>query len=472
MRKFAITVTAATMLLGGLAGCGVDNQAQDMGARQGQGYGTQGQLGNQGTIGIQGTHGTTPGVDGTHGTQGTRNQGGQGLFGGQGTGSQGGGLFGGQRTGNQGGGLFGGQGTGNQGGLFGGHGTGTRGGQGMLGDTTRGTGQMGQTDGAWRGQGTVHGLNGVGTGQRQADQGVTRGTEARWTGEGPITDMFTRDDRARTRGTATGNRGTTATQNGQRGNRVQSQHSVGLTQRGNAVRVQDMGELNLGRRISTYAPTQNNRTGEPFGVGAGEISPDGTRQSMHEGRGTTGTRMGAAGRRSGDHSGIVGDRPGMVDDRGVLRDEVRPRQGITGQANQTRETGDRARTQTADRTQRGQGTAANYHRSYDGASVQKIQDRLAENDIRDSRVIVHDDTVVVAVDSDDRDVQKRVRNTVGDTSDAKNIHVVSDRDAVSRVRTMDDRLRGGAAWEEVGATFTEMINDLGRAAQRPFERTR
>ncbi len=37
---------------------------------------------------------------------------------------------------------------------------------------------------------------------------------------------------------------------------------------------------------------------------------------------------------------------------------------------------------------------------------------------------------------------------------------------------MDDRLRTGAAFEEVGATFTDMLQDLGRAAQRPFERSR
>ena len=69
-------------------------------------------------------------------------------------------------------------------------------------------------------------------------------------------------------------------------------------------------------------------------------------------------------------------------------------------------------------------------------------------------------------------MKKNVQTQVKDLADGKQVHVVTDQDAVTRIRTLDDRLRGGTAFEEIGATFTEMVRDLGRAAGRPFERTR
>lgn len=57
-------------------------------------------------------------------------------------------------------------------------------------------------------------------------------------------------------------------------------------------------------------------------------------------------------------------------------------------------------------------------------------------------------------------------------ADEKNVHVVTDSDIVDRVRTIDDDLRTGTAFGEVQDTFTDMLEDIGQAIQRPFERSR
>ncbi|WP_026672458.1 YhcN/YlaJ family sporulation lipoprotein [Alkalihalobacterium bogoriense] len=395
MRKFAITVTAATMIVGGLAGCGVDNQAGDMGANQvGQGHTER--FGAQGT---QGMHGAGAGAHGTGLNQGTQGYG--------------------------------------QGGAHGlGRGAGT---QGLTHDRAHGVG---------------HGTAGT--------QGTTG---ARWTGEGPITDMFTRNDRT---GRRTG------------------QGAAGLNQRGGDTIAG--GQLGANDRRGGFGTTGNighdtrqgaHRLGERHGVGAGHDgfggrqNMFGAREQGQTGQGMTGQGRGTTGA-TGNHTGITGDRPGMVDDRGILRDQNREGQrGMTGQQGTQ---GQRGMTgQQGTQGQRGQAgtTAANYHEDYDGRTVQRIQERVDGIDnIDDSRVVVHDDVVVVAVNSNDDDVRDKVRKTVQDMDEDRTVHVVTDRDAVTRVRDIDDRLRGGAAWDEVGATFTEMLNDLGNAVQRPFERSR
>ncbi|OIJ07723.1 hypothetical protein BKP35_18795 [Anaerobacillus arseniciselenatis] len=194
-------------------------------------------------------------------------------------------------------------------------------------------------------------------------------------------------------------------------------------------------------------------------------------------------------------AGIVGDRAGYVDDRGILRG--RDGRGTTGRAGigglgqtgrtlqderagvGTRGAGRDADVRLGDRitpdTERGMRNFA-YPEGYDTQTVQRINTRLADvENVRDSRVIVHDNRILVGVDADGDDIQRveqDVRRTVGDMAGDREVTVVTERDQFNRVRTVDDRLRGGEAIDEVGATITEMFGDFGRAVQRPFERTR
>ncbi|MFA9557195.1 YhcN/YlaJ family sporulation lipoprotein [Evansella sp. AB-rgal1] len=212
-------------------------------------------------------------------------------------------------------------------------------------------------------------------------------------------------------------------------------------------------------------------------------------------RGTGNTTSGFQARGDRQHRGfgrgITGDdRAGMVDENGVLND-FRGKQDIGSGTARTNH-GIGARDGQIDgargfnhRTARngnvhgtgntGQANVAGYYNGEDGRLSRRISDRLTTEDgFRNSQVIVHGNDVVIAVengdDMDDIDnqVNSRVRNLTGD----RNVHVVTDREHVRNIRGMNDRLRAGEPFEEIGATFNDMISDLGNAIQRPFERSR
>ena len=150
--------------------------------------------------------------------------------------------------------------------------------------------------------------------------------------------------------------------------------------------------------------------------------------------------------RMGDRSyGITGNRPGMVDDRGLLRGQ-------------------------------NHATTYNYHRDYDSTLAHKIAKSVQSmSGVRDTRVIVNGNDVVVGIDStrgDGRDLEHRVKSHVKTMAKGKNVHVVTDRDNYHRIRSVDDRLRDGTPFHQVGSTVTDMITDIGNAAKRPFENFR
>lgn len=294
------------------------------------------------------------------------------------------------------------------------------------------------------------------TGFQSQDMGAGNGTgtytQSRYRGQGPVTDMMTPDDR-----NIQGQRGLFGGQ-GQRG---QGGLFGGQGQQG--------GLFGNQGQTRTHLNNYNTR---------GFTGQDGYRANQN----TPG--MGRAGLTGGN-------RPGMVDEDGILRGRARNGQATQNvrMHNQQREGAMNGRTmmnqgtrlnQTTGYNNGQQGTqnrqqAMNYHEDYDSRTAQQIANRVERvNGVEDCRVIVHDDDVVVGVETDGNmnQVQQEVERTVKGLTDGKNVRVVTDSDAVNRIRTMDDQLRTGTAFDEIGATFTDMLGDLGRAVQRPFERSR
>ncbi len=161
--------------------------------------------------------------------------------------------------------------------------------------------------------------------------------------------------------------------------------------------------------------------------------------------------------------GITGnDRPGMVDENGVLN---RKHDTISGRGMQFKRSSMHKKT-----------TEAHYHKEYDGKHISSLTSELKKMDgVQDPRVMVHDNDVVIGYKSKgnqhhvDRDMHKHVQRIMGE---GKHVTVTTDRDAYSSMSKMDDRLRTGAAFKEVENTFQDMMKDLGRAAKRPFEKSR
>ncbi|GAE25921.1 hypothetical protein JCM9140_1943 [Halalkalibacter wakoensis JCM 9140] len=392
MKKIAMSVATATMLLGGLAGCGVDNQATDMGANQQTGIQAQDMRGGGA---IDGRHrGEGPITDmmtpdhhrgGTIGQRTTRGQSPEGTMTGRGATGQTqlmnrdaghrGGLFGTQGAGQTGtgGGLFGTQGagqTGTGGGLFGTQGTGQTGtGGGLFG--TQGAGQAG-TQGAGR-NATPNGLL-DGSAQRG---GRTYLNNFQTNGTGNDRGVHYTNTGRDTVGTNTGLFGTQGAQGitGRQG--TQGHGQTGLT-RGTA----------RDRVHGTQGNAGMGRAGLTGGNRPGMVDEDGIlRGRARQGTGALGTTHGH--RRQG---------------QGAMNLEARDRGNVnhgTATPNRQNTAGRENRTGVQQGGQRSQGTV-NYHKDYDGQTVQRISQRVDRVDgVDDARVIVHDNDVVVGITADD-----------------------------------------------------------------------
>ena len=454
MKKLAITLSAATLLLGGLVGCWDAPQGQGgLGADQ-RGFGVHQTDQRHGAGGFTGQRaGEGPITDmftrddrrGARGFGRDARQPATGLAGERGrgiTGQHGGmtGQFGAAGRGGAAGAGIGGAGIGGAGfGGAAGRGAGFGGGAGIGGGAGLGAGDLGGVTGARRGDAGIGGGAGLGMGGTGAGFGA--GAEG---------------------GAGIGRAGGGAGIGGGAG--------LGMRGAGTGFGAGAEGGAGIGR------------AGGGAGIGAG-----------------TGLGMGGTGRGAGFENripgvggaGIVGDRAGYVDDRGILRGRgTTGRAGIgglgqTGRTLQDRPgpggfniTGpERANRRTRDREAPGTGMRDfNYPTDYDTQTVQRINTRLADvENVRDSRVVIHDNRILVGVEANGDDTQRveqDVRRTVGDMAGDREVIVVTERDQFNQVRTVDDRLRGGEALDEVGATINEMFHDFGRAIQRPFERSR
>ncbi|OIJ16578.1 hypothetical protein BKP37_04905 [Anaerobacillus alkalilacustris] len=271
-------------------------------------------------------------------------------------------------------------------------------------------------------------------------------------GEGPITDMFTRDDRRGAKGLGRDGRHPTTGLAGERGMTGRARLGGGDMGYGGG-----FGTTGAGRHGGGFGGY-----GTGYGTGVGQGAGLGVRgHGTGFGGAGTGYRPGMGHGPGFGGAGVVGDREGYVDDRGIVRGRgTTGRQGIGG-------LGQTGRTEM-------RGFA--YPHGYDAATVQRISAKVADvENVRDSRVIVHENRIIVGVDANGQDtkrIEKDVRQSVSDLADDKEVFVVTDRGQFDQVRTADDRLRAGEPLEEVGATINEMFRDFGRAIQRPFERTR
>ena len=457
MKKIAITLSAATLLLGGLVGCGVDQQGttgQGGADQRGFGYHTTDQRQDTGITGQRAGEGPITDMftrDDRRGARGFGRDARQPATG-----------LAGERAGMRGAGATG-QGTG----MFGTRGGATGAGQGAVLFGTRcgatgagqGTGMFGTRGGATgAGQGT--GLFGTGGGATGAGQGTGLfggGTGAGMTGHGAggVTGGF---------GTAAGRGGTTG-------------HGIAAS------------------------PGWQGETGYHGGTRGMD-----TGLGMHGNAGMRGTGRGQA-FGTGDHrgAGIVGNRPGYVDDRGILRErtgragagigglgqgthmgqgrgqvgQMGQGRGHMGQHGQMGTFGNRegANGRAGDRVVPGTGMSEfAYPDGYDATTAQGYTTRLADlENVRDSRVILHDNRVLIGVDADrqnaqrvEQDIRQRLRGMTGD----REVIIVTERDQYNQIRSADDRLRAGEPFEEVGATINDMFHDFGRAIQRPFQRSR
>lgn len=298
-----------------------------------------------------------------------------------------------------------------------------------------------------------------------------RGATGHRVGEGPITDMFTRDDRAGQTGFGRTDRHPATGLAGQRG--MAGRNAGAPVPQGMPTRHRGMTGQNGG------VTGQQGMTGQNAGTPGGNISRFHGRVTGNQFQGFGGANrdMGMNGGQR-QQSGFIGDaREGITRGQsGMIRstrdadrypNESHYPNAIRGQRNTTTGQGNTV-TGQRDNT-RGNHS---YPEGYDYQTVNRLNTHLGTlSNGRDSRVLVHDDTIIVGVQADRAQADK-IRNDIKGMAGNRDVMVVTEREQIDRVRSLDDRLRGGEALDEVGATFTEMVRDFGRALGRPFERTR
>ncbi|WP_349408010.1 YhcN/YlaJ family sporulation lipoprotein [Pseudalkalibacillus sp. SCS-8] len=118
----------------------------------------------------------------------------------------------------------------------------------------------------------------------------------------------------------------------------------------------------------------------------------------------------------------------------------------------------------------------NYADDYNGSDLaRRISKKVNKmDDVDDARVVVSGDTVLIGVDTNDRNdrnVRSEVKNAVQKMTD-KNVRVTTDEDMFTRIRDVDNDLRDGNGFEEARSDIEAIMDDLGDALQRPFQNNR
>lgn len=120
-------------------------------------------------------------------------------------------------------------------------------------------------------------------------------------------------------------------------------------------------------------------------------------------------------------------------------------------------------------TQRG---FSNIHHQEDGNLVEQLTlELLGMATVRDARVIKYHDHLLVAIDSEATDTTKHkeeISSYVNNRFPNKEIIVVTDRQAVDRIRLLDDGYRSGRRGEDYGVELREFFNDANREVEQSF----
>ncbi len=112
-----------------------------------------------------------------------------------------------------------------------------------------------------------------------------------------------------------------------------------------------------------------------------------------------------------------------------------------------------------------------------GHLVRKISKRASKvKNVEDARVIVTDDNVLVAVDTNDNNnrnnIQNEVKNAIQPLVGNRNINVVTDEGTFTRVRNIDNNIRNGNKRETIDADIKDLFDNIGNTIKEPFTNNR
>ncbi len=108
-----------------------------------------------------------------------------------------------------------------------------------------------------------------------------------------------------------------------------------------------------------------------------------------------------------------------------------------------------------------------------GNLVRKISERADKvKNVNDVHVIVTDDNVLVAVNtnnnSNNNNVQNAVEKAVAPLAGNRNVNVVTDEGTFTRVRDIDQNIRNGNRRETIDADIKDLFDNIGNTLKAPF----
>jgi ribosomal protein L21 len=105
-------------------------------------------------------------------------------------------------------------------------------------------------------------------------------------------------------------------------------------------------------------------------------------------------------------------------------------------------------------------------------TIQKIEKQV-ENiiGIDDACVVIQDDNVLIGLQTteENNEVNARVQRMVKASNVEKHVHVAADEHIVQRIYAFDNQLRNGMTFDQIGANFTDILNDIARGTQHHYQ---
>ncbi|MCL7749456.1 YhcN/YlaJ family sporulation lipoprotein [Halalkalibacter alkaliphilus] len=91
--------------------------------------------------------------------------------------------------------------------------------------------------------------------------------------------------------------------------------------------------------------------------------------------------------------------------------------------------------------------------------------------IDDACVVIQDDNVLIGLQTteENNEVSARVQHLVKASNVEKHVHVAADEHIVQRIYAFDNQLRNGMTFDQIGANFTDILNDIARGTQHQYQ---
>jgi spore cortex protein len=108
----------------------------------------------------------------------------------------------------------------------------------------------------------------------------------------------------------------------------------------------------------------------------------------------------------------------------------------------------------------------------DGKTAQQVRNAVEKiNNVDEARVLVTDNNLIVAVDTQDyknNKLKDRITKQVQKMANGRNIQVVTDEGSFTRIRNIDNDIQNGVDRKTIDADINNLMDDIGDVIQRPL----